>query len=179
MQVTSYGLFWRAAEIEWFPGKGRRNEFRLLGRIGKNRPGIRVADFRRQQGIYILFDEYGPAYVGLAKGDRLGARLRDHHGDHLVGKWDRFSWFGFNPVGATPDRGGVLSLNQPRRDVTDDTSTTIGDLEALLIAAWDQNSISRKCASTTPSDGIRWAIGSGTRHTEHASCLKLDRDVLS
>ncbi|MGA1805227.1 hypothetical protein [Rhizobium sp. HT1-10] len=26
-------------------------------------------------------------------------------------------------------------MNEPRRDVTDDTSTTIGDLEALLIAA--------------------------------------------
>lgn len=135
MQVTSFGLFWRADQIVWFPGKGNKNEFRLLGRIGKNRPGLRVADFRRQQGIYILFDEYGPAYVGLAKGDRLGARLRDHHADHLDGKWDRFSWFGFNPVGATPDRDGVLSLNEPRRDVTDDTSTTIGDLEALLIAA--------------------------------------------
>lgn len=134
MLVTSYGLFWRAAEIEWSPGKGNKNEFRLLGRIGKNRPGLRIADFRRQQGIYILFDEYGPAYVGLAKGDRLGARLREHHADHLSGKWDRFSWFGFNPVGATPDKEGVLSLNEPRRDVTDDTQTTIGDLEALLIA---------------------------------------------
>lgn len=135
MQVTSYGLFWRADEIAWFPGQGNGNDFRLLGRIGVNRPGIRVADFRRQQGIYILFDEYGPAYVGLAKGERLGARLREHHGDHLNGKWDRFSWFGFNQVGSTPDRYGVLSLNQPRRSVTDDTSTTIGDLEALLIAA--------------------------------------------
>ncbi|MDO5605364.1 MAG: hypothetical protein Q4G25_09425 [Paracoccus sp. (in: a-proteobacteria)] len=135
MQVTSYGLFWRADEIEWFPGQGSRNEFRLLGRIGKNRPGLRVADFRYQQGIYILFDLYGPAYVGLAKGERLGARLRDHQQDRLRDKWDRFSWFGFNPVGATPDKDGVLPLNSPRRDVTDDTSTTIGDLEALLIAA--------------------------------------------
>ncbi len=33
MQVTSYGLFWRADEIEWFPGHGNRNEFRLLGRV--------------------------------------------------------------------------------------------------------------------------------------------------
>ena len=51
MQVTSFGLFWRADEIEWFPGMGNKNEFRILGRIGKNRPGIRIADFRRQQGI--------------------------------------------------------------------------------------------------------------------------------
>ena len=135
MQVTSYGLFWRADASDWSPGPGKPNQFRILGRIGKNRPGLRIADFRRQQGIYILFDQYGPAYVGLAKGDRLGARLGEHHRDHLVQKWDRFSWFGFNPVGAAPDNDGVLSLNQPRRDVTDDTSTSIGDLEALLIAA--------------------------------------------
>jgi len=135
MQITSYGLFWRADEIDWFPGQGNHNAFRLLGRIGVNRPGIRVADFRRQQGIYILYDEYGPAYVGLAKGDRLGARLREHHEDHLLGKWDRFSWFGFNPVGASHDKFGVLSLNEPKRDMTDDTITTIRDLEALLISA--------------------------------------------
>ena len=38
MQVTSYGLFWRADDIEWFPGKGNRDEFRLLGRIGPTFP---------------------------------------------------------------------------------------------------------------------------------------------
>jgi len=134
MQVTSYGLFWRADEIEWFPGQGNRKEFRLLGRIGINRPKLEVADFRRQQGIYILFDEYGPAYIGLAKRDRLGARLQDHLSDRLEGKWDRFSWFGFNEIAESPDEDGVLSLEQPRQKLTDDTSTTIGDLEALLIA---------------------------------------------
>ncbi|MFY0659257.1 MAG: GIY-YIG nuclease family protein [Shimia sp.] len=134
MRVTSYGLFWSAEEIEWSPGQGNKREFRLLGRVGKNRPGLKVADFRFQQGIYILFDDYGPAYVGLAKGERLGARLRDHQNDHLANKWDRFSWFGFNPVSTTVDETGVLSLEKPTQDVTDDTSTTIGNLEALLIA---------------------------------------------
>lgn len=135
MRVTSYGLFWRADDIEWSPGQGNRDEFRLLGRVGKNRPNIVVADFRRQQGIYILFDQYGPAYVGLAKGERLGARLKDHRSDWLADRWDRFSWFGFNEVGTTADKQGVLSLLQPREDMRDDTSTTIGDLEALVIAA--------------------------------------------
>ena len=135
MQVTSYGLFWRADEIEWFPGKGNRNEFRLLGRVGKTRPKIKVADFRRQQGIYILSDEYGPAYVGLAMGDRLGNRLREHHSDHLEGKWDRFCWFGFNQVNNRAGKDGVRTLSEPPVDLTEDTSTTIKQLEALLIAA--------------------------------------------
>ena len=135
MQVVNYGLFWRADEIEWSPGKGVRQEFRLLGRIGERRGTLRVADFRRQQGIYILYDEYGPAYVGLARGDRLGARLLEHRRDHLAGKWDRFSWFGFNPVGDLADQEGVLALDQPARSEEDEDLTTIGDLEALLIAA--------------------------------------------
>lgn len=138
MQITSYGLFWRADEILWSPGQGNRNEFRLLGRVGMNLPGLQIADFRRQQGIYILSDQYGPAYVGLAKGgkgDRLGARLKEHMDDWLADRWDRFSWFGFNPVGAKPDSQGVLSLNQPSGDMTDNTETTIRDLEALLINA--------------------------------------------
>lgn len=135
MKVTSYGLFWRSDDIEWYPGQGNRHEFRILGRIGTNRPGLRIADFRKQQGIYILFDEYGPAYVGLAKGERLGARLREHLEDKHAGKWDRFSWFGFNDVSSTKDSQGVLTLLPPSQEVADNTSTTIGDLEALLIAA--------------------------------------------
>jgi|GEM_PF-7069357 len=120
-----------------FLEKALETSFDCLAGSEKNRPSLRVADFRRQQGIYILCDQYGPAYGGLAKGDCLGARLRDHQADHLKGKWDRFSWFGFNLVGSTPGGDGVLSLNEPHRDVADDTSTTIGDLEALLIAAMD------------------------------------------
>lgn len=133
MKVTSFGLFWRASEIDWNPGQGNRNGFRLLGRIGANRGNIRVADFRHQQGIYILFDEYGPAYVGLTSAQGLGKRLKDHLTDHLRDKWDRFSWFGFHPIGSPDPRSRILQLNQPDENLTDDTRTTIGDLEALLI----------------------------------------------
>lgn len=135
MKVTSYGLFWRESEIEWDPGQGNRNSFRLLGRIGTNRGTIRIADFRLQRGIYILFDEYGPVYVGLTRAQGLGKRLKDHHKDHLAGQWDRFSWFGFHPIGSAHPTSGILNLNDPPEDLTDDTRTTIGDLEALLIRA--------------------------------------------
>lgn len=134
MKITSYGLFWRASEIDWFPGRGVKGSFRLLGRIGTNRGSIRLADFRKQQGIYILYDEYGPSYVGLTRQQGLGKRLKDHLEDNLAGKWDRFSWFGFNPIGTVgPD--GVLSLLELEREVSESTHTTIGDLEALLIRA--------------------------------------------
>ncbi|MDO5619830.1 MAG: hypothetical protein Q4G24_00010 [Paracoccus sp. (in: a-proteobacteria)] len=59
--------------------------------------------------------------------------MKDHLTDHLQDKWDRFSWFGFHPIGSPDPRSGILQLNQPDENLTDDTRTTIGDLEALLI----------------------------------------------
>tara|TARA_R110002096_G_scaffold434091_1_gene654706 strand:- start:904 stop:1089 length:186 start_codon:yes stop_codon:yes gene_type:complete len=61
MKVTSFGLFWRESEIDWNPGQGCKDSFRLLGRKGANRGTIQIADFRHQQGIYILYDDYGPS----------------------------------------------------------------------------------------------------------------------
>lgn len=74
MKVKSYGLFWRRNEIEWYPGAGVAHSFRLLGRIGATKKTIKVADFRHQQGIYILYDEYGPSCVGLTQKQGLGKR---------------------------------------------------------------------------------------------------------
>lgn len=135
MRVTSYGLFWREDEIDWHPGTGVRDSFRLLGRVGSNRGSLRVIDFRHQQGIYILYDDYGPSYVGLTRDQGLGKRLKDHKTDHLKNKWDRFSWFGFRPLLPSDATSGVITLGSPQTDVSEDTSTTIGDLEALLIRA--------------------------------------------
>jgi len=135
LRVTSYGLFWRASEIDWHPGQGSKDAFRLLGRIGAQHGTIKVADFRHQQGIYILFDDYGPCYVGLTKRQGLGKRLKDHCSDHLKGKWERFSWFGFWPLDETPGKDRIFRLCEPDGEVSEDTNTTIGDLEALVILA--------------------------------------------
>lgn len=135
MKVTSFGLFWSRDEIEWEPGKGNKDTFRLLGRIGAQRDTITIADFRRQRGIYILYDQYGPSYVGLTKQRGLGQRLKEHTTDHLKSGWDRFSWFGFWPISSTPSKNGIFGLSEPESEITEDTNTTIGDLEALVIRA--------------------------------------------
>lgn len=135
MKITSFGLFWRESEIDWNPCQGYRDSFRLLSRKGANLGAIQITDFRFQQGIYILYDEYGPSYVGLTRSQGLGKRLKDHLDDHLAAKWNRFSWFGFRPIGQANSNNGILELDQPPEDLTDDTNTTIGDLEALLIRA--------------------------------------------
>jgi hypothetical protein len=86
MLIKAYGLFWSKDEVNWDPGKGNRGQFKLLGHRGKNRPGVRVADFRRQSGLYILYGNYGPHYVGLTRADRLGTRLKEHRTDPPRGR---------------------------------------------------------------------------------------------
>ena len=134
MKITSYGLFWRKNGIDWSPGQGHKNVFRLLGRVGTYRGNIKIANFRKQRGIYILYDEYGPSYVGLTREQGLGKRLKDHLSDNLKEKWDRFSWFGFGEIGGAGN-DGILPITESHNNITEDTNTTIGDLEALLIRA--------------------------------------------
>lgn len=133
--IRSYGLFWRRDEIKWAPGAGNAGQFRLLGRRNVNRPALQVADFRQQRGIYVLFDDYGPYYVGLASERDIGLRLRDHTQDAHAGRWDRFSWFGFRSVLQRRDAAGVQQLGALPKHLLTDTTSTIRDIEALLMMA--------------------------------------------
>jgi hypothetical protein len=133
--IRNFGLFWRRDEVDWSPGKGKRRSFRLLGRRGANLPGLRLADFRYQQGIYILYGQYGPHYVGLTRKQGLGKRLKDHLFDDHWGEWDRFSWFGFQRVLKSYDSAGLLRLGDLADVSLGDPKTMIGDIEALLIKA--------------------------------------------
>jgi hypothetical protein len=80
--IGAYGLFWNVDDVSW---SGRRSEhgqpFRLLGRLGKQRPGLQVCDFQSQRGIYVLHDDYAPTTLaGLVRNSNLGNRLRRHRG---------------------------------------------------------------------------------------------------
>jgi hypothetical protein len=127
--VKSYGLFWRRDEVEWNPGTGTKGGFRLLGRQGKYLPGLRLADFRHQKGIYILYGNHGPYYVGLTKKQGLGNRLKDHLYDSHGGEWDRFSWFGFRAVLATTDHYGLCKLGKMAQAVIGNPESVITDVE--------------------------------------------------
>lgn len=153
MRITSFGLFWREDEIEWEPGRGRRDGFRLLGRVGAQSGTLRVCDFRHQSGIYILYDDYGPNYVGLTRALGLGQRLKNHTSDRHAGKWDRFSWFGFKDVSTNSNEHGLNYLESGKDKVTSSQFTTIGDLEALLIASMGTRSNRAKMKF---ADADRW-----------------------
>lgn len=156
MLIRNYGLFWRASEIDWNPGKGAKGKFRLLGRQGTNSPGLRIADFRNQQGIYILYGEYGPYYVGLTRKQGFGKRLKDHLTDDHEDRWDRFSWFGFCATLKRANRDGVLPLRKLAKLSTGSPSQAIADMEALLIKAIGPSNISdMKFKLATPWEQVQ------------------------
>jgi hypothetical protein len=72
--ISTYWLFWRVDELRWAKARGPKTTLPLLGRRGKGST-FRVADFRTQSGLYFLYGEYGPYYVGLVHANRLGNRL--------------------------------------------------------------------------------------------------------
>ena len=133
MLFRAYGLFWRVDEVDWFPGGGTGKPFRLLGRRGRSSPHLQIADFRRQHGIYILYGNFGPHYVGLARRQSLGARLKQHTRDEHAGKWDRFSWFGFLRVLPSRDERGLQKLGRAPLQRRASVDGMIADVEALLI----------------------------------------------
>lgn len=134
MLIKAYGLFWDASDVYW-PGEWAGERFRLLGRRGKSRSTLQLADFKRQGGLYILYGNYGPHYVGLTRSDRLGARLKAHRRDRHKGKWERFSWFGFRAVLASHNAKGLCRLRELSVKNRSTTHSNIGELEALLIRA--------------------------------------------
>jgi hypothetical protein len=129
--IGAYGMFWDRWSVEWSPGSGPA-AWQLLGRVGSKAPKLRVCDFRLAQGFYILLDEHGANYVGLARGEYgIGARLQAHHLDESKA-WSRFCWFSFDEV-TEAERHGWASL-QGREAVKNlSVETVLRECEALLI----------------------------------------------
>ncbi len=144
--ITSFGLFWRRDDVIWTRDKLSNDDelegpfkFLMIGKIGEKKPKLRMCDFRFQQGIYILYHEYGPVYVGLASrrnnGDALGQRLKEHTTDDHRDTWSRFSWFGFDPV-QDGSSDVVCRVNTSEENVIEEDtaiSSTIRDTEALIM----------------------------------------------
>lgn len=156
MLIHSYGLFWRRDEVNWHPGKGNR-DFRLLGRQGVNKGTIRMADFNHQQGIYILYGDTGPHYVGLTRKQGFGKRLKDHTTDLHKKYWVTFSWFGFRMVNGGKDDKGFNTLREMPTVRVTDPNGMIKDIEALLINAMSlKNSAQMKFMKAKPWAQVKY-----------------------
>lgn len=140
MLIKNYGLFWHRDEVEWEPGCGGR--FRLPGRRGATRGNLSVVDFRWQQGIYILYGNYGAYYVGLTR-EGFGNRIKAHLYDDHQSAWNRFSWFGFRSVLRRRDESGFCELKEMSETTVVGRDTMIADVEALLIRAMGVSNINQ------------------------------------
>lgn len=143
--VGAYGLFWGREEVNWVPGSGR--SWQMLGRQKSNRGTLQVCDFRKARGFYLLLNDYGVTYVGIARGAQgLGGRLRTHTKPttkqpsemrHAPKDWNRFCWFSFDSVEKPPSEA---KRKQPWREVgfndrarAIDVDVSAREFEALII----------------------------------------------
>ena len=117
--------------------------FALLGRQGSRTPDLRVADFFNEGGIYVLYGDYGPRYVGLTADRGLGWRLREHQHDSHRNQWDRFSWFGFRNVLKIRNTLGLSELSAIALTKRVVQRRMIHEMEALLIHAMGLHNIHR------------------------------------
>lgn len=92
--VGAYGKHWSRAEVDW--GSAGSSNWQMLGRINSNHPHLRICDFRRAWGVYVLEKHGQPKYVGMARSEQggIGARLAAHHRDPSK-DWTKFSWYTF------------------------------------------------------------------------------------
>jgi len=123
--IKSIGLFWRRDQVYWGAGS---KAGALLGVPSNSKTGIPV-DFRDQIGIYVLYSDYNPVYVGQAGSGhaKLLSRLKHHRKDDLAERWDRFSWFGLRSALVKGRLSAETEKAHPR------IGTVLNHVEAILI----------------------------------------------
>jgi hypothetical protein len=83
-------MFWERDFVQWNPGAGSSAAY-LIGGRGTNKPALRMANFRKARGVYVLFDDHRSYYVSLAPGaGGLAERLKQHTSDVHRKRWTRF-----------------------------------------------------------------------------------------
>lgn len=181
--IGAHGLFWERDAIDWDAPRGRT--FQLLGYRHERVPKVQVCDFRRSRGVYLLYNEYGPTYVGQAQGstDGLGYRLRAHHRDGFK-DWTRFCWFSFDNVQPSTDYPGWCDVLREDTVRSVGVESAINDLEALMIVAFGLKSQNQM--SLTGS-GLKWkqltrdeCLPGGVGRKVHPAWIKMKtlRDAL-
>ena len=129
MLIKAYGEMWNPEIVNW-GSRGKGNSGTLLGKVSINGKKLDV-DFWSAVGMYVLYDDFRPVYVGKAFGTLLGPRLRNHLTDRLVGRWDMFSWYSMSTVNSTSKSVRTPGQRQIKPD------TILNTLEAISIAITD------------------------------------------
>lgn len=114
--IRTYGVYWQRDSVDW-------NGSTLMGRQLNGQP----VDFGEIKGIYILYDNREPIFVGQAISVGLLSKLKTHTQDRLANRWNRFSWFGIYGVNQSGSIHKVHTFSSAKiNDIAD-------ALEAVLI----------------------------------------------
>lgn len=128
--IKTCGEFWDPELVRW------GSPWKLWGKLKANGPDINLWP---ERGVYILYKNYVPVYVGRAERQCIGDRLYEHRFDWKKGaRWDSFSWFGI---------GGLLPNNEVAKHAPSyqlSSGALLSGLEALLIAVIDPRLNSRR-----------------------------------
>ncbi len=128
MLIQNYGLFWHIDRVIW-------GEPGVTGELlGYRTIADGDVDFRYQRGVYALYDEaFNLVYVGQAgynDNARLYDRLNRHRKDHLAERWQRFSWFGLDPIRGAKQKKYVKETVPSASDIP----VLLNHIEGVLIA---------------------------------------------
>ena len=93
--IKSYGEFWNPDAVNWQSKK-------VMGFWVDKKGNRHENNCWYAKGIYVLYADFKPIYVGKASAQKsgVGKRICDHLSDRLVGRWDMFSWYSLQ----TPSR---------------------------------------------------------------------------
>ena len=122
MIVRAFGLFWSVTSVDW--------DNRVMSGVDDEDAPTKTTNAWKQSGVYCLYNEYVPIYVGKAENGNLGDRINAHRSDRLAGRWDCFSWFGVHIVNAD----GALRDFDTRLTEREEI---IKSLEAFALIAFD------------------------------------------
>lgn len=118
--IQAFGVYWSRNHVHWV------RSARLLGQQQIGAEAVNMAD---QVGVYVLYDEREPIYVGRSIDRPIGLRLFEHTQDRLRARWNRFSWFGLYAV---TEKGELTTTCEAT-----DSGSLIRALEAVLIESME------------------------------------------
>lgn len=130
--IKAYGEFWNPDVVNW----GRK--WRLFGKRSSDPEGPSINVYE-ERGVYVLYNDFVPVYVGKGDKQSIGYRLELHRESRRKGpRWDRFSWFGIRGI----RKNGKLGA--PNKSAHSGTTELIATLEALLIVVIDPRMNARR-----------------------------------
>jgi hypothetical protein len=130
--IRTFGEYWNPNLVNW------ENSWKLLGTRSKSKKGPDL-DVYEERGVYVLYNDYLPVYVGKAFRQSIGYRLQLHRESRRKGsRWDSFSWFGLRGFKSGDELRSLSKVPSVRPEALIET------LEALLIVVIDPKLNSRR-----------------------------------